>query len=217
MRFIVARTGAPADSAQPKPDVRTRFDTVGTMPALTRPLLMRAARGPLTAPRGLAGAGAIVLLSGCVAGVIGIGASVLDRSGGSGIVTSALVPLLFLAYWGVQGWLIDTGAGTLGRSGHRRAILTASAPAFPTWIAYSLLTLGEAAAVRSGGSGSALAVALMWLTLPVLVWFLALTVKAVRAVYDVPTINAFALALLPYAAVAGALIILAAVAGLFRG
>ena len=159
----------------------------------------------------------MVLLSGCVAGVIGVAASVLDRSGVSGVVTSALVPLLFLAYWGVQGWLIDVGAGTLGRAGHRRAILVASAPAFPTWIVYSLVTLGEAAAVRSGGSGSGLAVALTWLTLPVLAWFLALTVRAVRSVYDVPTINAFALALLPYAAVAGALIVLAAAAGLFRG
>lgn len=186
------------------------------MPTLTRPALLLSARHPLTA-RGLAGAGAIVGLSGCAAAVIGIGASVLDGSGLSGVVSSVLVPLLALAYWGVQAWLIDAGAGMLGRAGRRRAILVASAPAFLTWIVYSLVTLVEAAAARAGGSTSPLAIALTVLTLPVLFWFLALTVRAVRAVYDIPTINAFALALLPYAAIALALVILGGAGGLFRG
>ena len=181
-----------------------------------RPLSLRSAGDPLTA-RGLVSAGAIVPLSGLAAAVIGIGTSILDGSGASGVVTSVLVPLLVLAYWGLQAWLIDAGAGMLGRAGHRRAMLAASAPAFPTWIVYSLLTLGEAAAARSGGTGSALAIALTVLTLPVLGWFLALTVRAVRAVYDVPTINAVALALLPYAAVALAVVILRGAGGLFRG
>ena len=178
---------------------------------------MRSARDPLTS-RGLAGAVAIVVLSGCAAAVIGIGTGALDGSGLSGVVSSVLVPVLVLAYWGLQAWLIDAAAtGMLGRAGRRRAMLVASAPAFPTWIVYSLLTLGEAAAARTGGSGSALAIALTVLTLPVLVWFLALTVRAIRAVYDVPTINAVALALLPYAAVALALVILSGASGLFRG
>lgn len=187
------------------------------MRTFARPLLVRAARNPLTA-RGLITAGAIVALSGCAAAGIGIGTSNLDGSGASGVVSSVLVPLLALAYWGLQAWLIDAGAGMLRRAGRRRAMLAASAPAFPTWIVYSLLTLGVAAAARAGGSGSALAIALTVLTLPVLGWFLALTVRAVRAVYDVPTINAFALALLPYAAVALAVLILGGAAGgLFRG
>ena len=177
---------------------------------------MWASRDPLTT-RGLAGAGAIVLLSGCASAVIGIGTSFLDGSGASGLVSSVLVPLLVLAYWGLQAWLIDAGAGMLGRAGNRRAMLVASAPAFPTWIVYSLLTLGEAAAARTGGSGSPLAITLTVLTLPVLGWFLALTVRAVRAVYDIPTTNAFALALLPYAAVALAVVILGGAGGLFRG
>ena len=177
---------------------------------------MSSLRDPLTT-RGLAGAGAIVLLSGCASAVIGIGTSFLDGSGASGLVSSVLVPLLVLAYWGLQAWLIDAGAGMLGRAGNRRTMLVASAAAFPTWIVYSLLTLGEAAAARTGGSGSPLAIALTVLTLPVLGWFLALTVRAVRAVYDIPTINAFALALLPYAAVALAVVILGGAGGLFRG
>jgi hypothetical protein len=186
------------------------------MRTFTRPLFMLSSRDPLTT-RGLVGAGAIVLLSGCASAVIGIGTSLLEGSGASGVVSSLLVPLLVLAYWGVQAWLIDAGAGMLGRAGHRRAMLIASAPAFPTWIVYSLLTLGEAAAARSGGSGSALAIALTLLTLPVLGWFLALTVRTVTAVYDIPAINAVALALLPFAAVALAVVILGGAGGLFRG
>lgn len=186
------------------------------MRTLARPLFMRHAGDPLTT-RGLIGAGTVVTLSGCAAAVIGIGTSLLDGSGASGVVSSVLVPLLVLGYWGLQAWLIDAGAGMLGRAGHRRAMLVASAPAFPTWIVYSLLTLGEAAAARSGGPGSALAIALTVLTMPVLGWLLALTVRAVRVVYDIPVINAFALALLPYAAVALAVVILGGAGGLFRG
>lgn len=159
----------------------------------------------------------MVLGSGCVAAGVGICTGIVDRSGGSGIVASVLLPPLFLAYWGIQAWLIDAAAGMLGVSGRRREFLVASARPFLTWITYSLLGLAEAAAARWIGSGSALAQALTWLTLPVLLWFLALTVRVVRRVYEIPTVNAFALALLPYAAVAGALLVLAAAAGALRG
>lgn len=186
------------------------------MRAFTRPLLIRSGGDPLTA-RGLISAGATVFLSGCAAAAIGIGTSLLEGSGLSGVVSSLLVPLLVVAYWGVQAWLIDAGAGMLGRAGRRRALLVATAPAFPTWVVYSLLTLGEAAAARADGSTSAPAIVLTVLTLPVLLWFLALSVRAVRAVYDIPVNNAFALALLPYAAVALALLILGGAGGLFRG
>jgi hypothetical protein len=169
-----------------------------------------------TPPRVIAAA-ATVFGCGCAAGGVGVSTSVLDRSGLSGVLASLLVPLLFLAYWGVQAWLIDAGAGMLGRAGRRREFLAASGPPFLTWILYSLVTLAEAAAGRWIGSGSALAVALTWLTVPVLLWFLALTVRAVRYVYDIRAVNAFALALLPYAAVAGALLVLAAAAGALHG
>ena len=56
--------------------------------------------------------------------------------------------------------------------------------------------------------------ALGWLTLPVLCWFLTLTVLAIRAVYDVPALNALALALLPYAAVAAAVLLVTLVLAL---
>jgi hypothetical protein len=160
-------------------------------------------------------AAAVVAASGCVAALMGIGTASLDGTGRTGIVTSLLLPVLFVAYWGVQAWLVDAGAGMLGRAGRRRAFLGASGYAFLTWIGYSVLTLGEAAAAHAGASAGA--TALTWLTLPVLLWFLWMTVRAVRSVYDVPLLNAVALALLPYAAVAGALLVLGAAAGALRG
>lgn len=171
----------------------------------------------LTSPRPVAAAAAVVAGSGVVAAGIGVSTAVVDHSGASGIVPSLLLPLLFLAYWGIQAWLIDAGAGMLGASGRRRDLLAASGRPFVTWIAYSLIALAEAAAARWLGFGSAPAVALTWLTLPVLLWFLALTVRVVRRVYDIATVNAFALALLPFAAVAGALLVLAGAAGALRG
>ena len=179
-----------------------------------RSLAEPAADGSL---RGVLRAGLTVLVFGCVAAVVGIATALVDGSGPSGMLASALVPLLFLAYWGIQAWLIDAGAGMLGASGRRRELLAASGLAFATWIGYSLVALGEAAAARWIGSSSWPAIALTWLTLPVLFWFLALTVRTVRTVYDIPTVNAFALALLPFAAVAGALVIVVGAAGVFRG
>ena len=41
-----------------------------------------------------------------------------------------------------------------------------------------------------------------------LAWFVTLTTLAVRAVYDVPALNALALALLPYAVVMTAVLVL---------
>lgn len=197
---------------------RERTNAIGYRGAV-RPLgrLVRSAsafRADGGVPTPLGGA-AIVTGSGCVAALIGVGTAILDGSGRGGLVTSLLLPLLFLAYWGVQAWLVDAGAGMLGRAGRRRAFLGASGYAFLTWIAYSVLALGEAATTRSGAN--ALAATLTWLTLPVLLWFLAMTVRAVRAVYDIPLLNAFALALLPYAAVAGALLVVGAAAGALHG
>ena len=167
--------------------------------------------------RGALRAGLTVLVCGCVAAVVGIATALVDGSGASGMLASLLVPLLFLAYWGIQAWLIDAGAGMLGCSGRRREFLAASGLPFATWIGYSVVALGEAAAARWIGASSWPAIALTWLTLPVLFWFLALTVRRVRAVYDIPTVNAFALALLPFAAVAAALVIVVGAAGVFRG
>jgi len=164
----------------------------------------------LAAAPNLASGFSVVLLSGLVSAGISAAAGALARSGVSSVVTSLLLPALFVLYWLVEAWLVDAGAAMLGRSGQRRAFLAVSGFVFVAWIAYSLLTLVEAAAEHAAGSGSGVATGLAWLTLPVLCWFLALTVLAIRAVYDVPTLNALALALLPYATIAAAVLLVTA-------
>ena len=75
-------------------------------------------------------------------------------------------------------------------------------------IAYALLSLAEAVALRvAGSSGPSIASGLAWLTLPVLAWFVALTVFAVQDVYDIPALNALAFALLPIAVLTTALVL----------
>ena len=158
----------------------------------------------------------VVAASGAVCALISLGITGLERSGMFGIVTSLLIPPLFLAYWMAQAWLIDAGARLL-RRGDRVRFLAVSGHVFPAWVGYALVNLGGAAATAALGSASALAVALGVLALPVLIWILVLTVIAIHDVYDVPPLNAFALALLPYAALSFAVLLLGATAGAIRG
>jgi len=174
---------------------------------LVRP---RSTLGAIAAAPRLTAGFAVVVVSGLVSAGISAAAGALTQGGLSSLVTSLLLPALFVAYWLVEAWLVDAGASMLGRSGHRRTFLAVSGFVFVPWIAYALLTLVEAAAQHSGGSGSGVAAGLAWLTLPVLCWFLALTVLAIRAVYDVPALNALALALLPYATIAAAVLLVTA-------
>jgi hypothetical protein len=147
-----------------------------------------------------------VLLTGIASLAIEVAATAIGSASASGFLVSVALPALFLAYWALSAWLIDAGAGMSGRHGRRRSFLAVSGAAYPPLIAYALLSLLEAAATRWTSSVT-LASAIAWLTLPVLAWFLTLTVFAIRAVYGVNPFNALALALLPYAALRAALII----------
>lgn len=158
-----------------------------------------------------------VLASGAASLVLGVVANALIGGDASGAVVAASLPALFLAYWLLEGWLVDAGAGMLGRSGRRRTYLAVSGFAFPAWVAYALLSLVESAFIHAGGgAGAAIASALAWTTLPVLAWFVVLTVLAIRAVYGVPLLNALALALLPYAMLTAALLVLGIALGALR-
>ena len=149
---------------------------------------------------------AMVAVSGAVSAGLEIAAAALSGDARTGLGLSLLLPLLFVAFWGIAGWLIDAAAVALGRSGRRRTYLAVSGAAFPALVAFAALSLVEAAATRLTGS-DALASGLAWLTILVLGWYLVLATVAVRAVYDVPLLNAAAMAMLPYAAVTGALLI----------
>ncbi len=81
---------------------------------------------------------------------------------------------------------------------------------FVPWIAYSALSVIEAAL----GSASAAQSAVAWLTLPLLLWFLYLTTLAVQAVFDVSAFAALALAMLPDAVLLVVVIVLLVATGI---
>jgi hypothetical protein len=156
-----------------------------------------------------------VLVTGAVSALVGVLATRLVADGTASLILSALLPVLFVLYWVFDAWLVDAGAALIGRGGRRAAYLAVSGLAFVPLISYALLSLLEAMARRWVGVG--LASALSWLTLPLLVWFLTLMILAIRAVYDVPTMNAFALALLPYAAISFGLLLVLVVLSALHG
>ncbi len=77
---------------------------------------------------------------------------------------------------------------------------------FPVLVLYAAIAVVQAASTHWGGDALSIAVGL--LALPVVCWFVALNAVAVRAVYDLPGLSAVAIALLPYAALSGALLLL---------
>jgi hypothetical protein len=150
----------------------------------------------------------VVLASGIVSMGLGIASNAIAGGRASGVPVSLGLPVLFVVYWLMQGWLVDAGAGMLGKRGKVREILAVSGWIFIPWIGYALLSLAEAGALRWGGPGNALVEVLAWCTLPILGWFLTLNVLAIRAVYGIPALNALSLALLPYAVLAAAVLVL---------
>jgi Yip1 domain len=145
-----------------------------------------------SAPRILVGF-LVVLGSGVVALAFGLIANHIDGGGTAGAVASLLLPLLSLVYWAAAALIVDAGAGLSARAGRWRQYLAVSGCTFIPWIAYSALSVVEAAL----GAGSAAQSIVAWLTLPLLLWFLYLTTLAVQVVFDVSAFLALALAMLP--------------------
>jgi Yip1 domain len=165
------------------------------------------------APRVVGGLAAVVV-TGLVSLVTGAAANALVSGGPSGLVVALLLPALFVAYWLLQAWLVDAAAAMVGRSRNRRAYLAVSGYAFPPLAVYGVLSLAEALLLHvGGGAGPPAASAVAWLTLPVLAWFIVLSVLAIQAVYDLPALNALAFALLPIAALTAALLIVSLALG----
>jgi Yip1 domain len=136
---------------------------------------------------------AAVVASAAIALALGLLANQIGGGGEAGTVASLLLPLLFLVYWFAAGLIIDAAAGLAARSGRWRQYLAVSGFTFIPWIAFSVLSVVEAAA----GAGSVAESAIAWLTLPLLAWFLYLTAIAVHSVFEVTPFVAVALAMLP--------------------
>jgi Yip1 domain len=164
------------------------------------------------APR-VTGGLAAVLVTGVISLLTGAAANALV-SGPSGLVVALSLPALFVAYWLLQAWLVDAAAVLVGRSRNRRAYLAVSGYAFPPLAVYGVLSLVEALLLHFGsGAGPPAASAVAWATLPVLAWFIVLSVLAIQAVYDLPALNALAFVLLPIAALTAALLIVSVALG----
>jgi Yip1-like protein len=165
------------------------------------------------APRVTGGLAAVVV-TGVISLLTGAAANALVSGGPSGLVVALLLPALFVAYWLLQAWLVDAAAVLVGRSRNRRAYLAVSGYAFPPLAVYGVLSLVEALLLHFGsGTGPPAASAVAWATLPVLAWFIVLSVLAIQAVYDLPALNALAFALLPIAALTAALLIVSVALG----
>lgn len=147
---------------------------------------------------------AAVLGSGIVALGLGLLANQLGGGGSAGVVTSLLLPAIFLIYWGASALIVDAGAGLTARAGRWRQYLAVSGFTFIPWIAYGILSVIEAAT----GSSSVAESVIAWLTLPLLAWFLWLTALAVYSVFEVTPFVALALAMLPDAVLLFVLIML---------
>jgi hypothetical protein len=165
------------------------------------------------APR-VAGGLAAVVATGLVSLATGAAANALVGGGTSGLAVALSLPVLFVVYWLLQAWLVDGAAAMVGRSRNRRSYLAVSGYAFPPLAVYGVLSLVEALLLHFGaGAGPPAASAVAWLTLPVLAWFIVLSVLAIQAVYDLPALNALAFALLPIAALTAALLIVSLALG----
>lgn len=173
-----------------------------------------ALEGAADAPRLEQGLAA-VLVAGLASAGIDVLATVLGGAGFTGLLYSVLAPVFFVLYWLFDAWLVDAGARWSGAGHRRRAYLAVSGLPFLALVAYAVLLLAEALATR--WSGSELASNLAWLSLPLLAWFVGLMAASVAAVYRLPAMNAFALALLPFAAILTVLLVALLVLSLLHG
>ena len=142
---------------------------------------------------------ALTLLADVIAGV--------DASVPTVLLAASSIPAL-VAFWLVTGWLVDAVARGLAGGSRRSLMLTVAAAVFASLVVYSLVTLLQAALIRAGASDSAIALAGL-LHLAAIVWFVGLLAVGVRRVYGVTSFAALALALLPFAALFGALLVVA--------
>jgi len=126
------------------------------------------------------------------------------------------LPAVLLAFWVLAGWLIDLGARMMARPSRLRQILASAGHCFVLLSAYGLISALQALALRLGAGGQG-AWWVGWLDAPLLAWFIVLLGLAVATVHRLEAPSALALALLPFGALLGALVLYALVAGGIAG
>jgi hypothetical protein len=169
----------------------------------------------IVAERGPVSGAMVVVVAGVVCGGVGLAATVVEPvgriAGGAdgrhaGIILSLLLPVVLLATWLVDAWIVDAGARVMGAPSRRREWLVASGFAVPTLIAFELASLIAAVLDSSGAYDAAVAVG--YLRYAALAWYVVLLTLAAREIYELPTVGAMTVALLPYAAMTTVLLFL---------
>jgi hypothetical protein len=166
----------------------------------------RRALGVAAGRPNLAAGAMTVVITGLLCLGLELAAVAVGGSGSAALILSIVVPVLLLVFWLVSGLLVSAGARLMGHAPRRRELLAVSGLTFPVLALYAAITLVQAASPRWGGDALSTAVGL--LALPIVCWFVALNAIAVRAVYDLPALSAVAIALIPFAALSAALLLL---------
>jgi hypothetical protein len=153
---------------------------------------------------------AVGALAVAVTGLLCLGlellAVVVGDGGSAVVILSIAVPLMLAVFWLASAILVSAGARLMGHAPRRRELLAVSGLTFPPLVLYAVIALVQAASPRWGGHVLSTAAGLV--AFPVVCWFVALNAIAVRAVYEMPALSAVAIALLPYAALSAALLLL---------
>lgn len=156
---------------------------------------------------------AVGALSVAVTGLLCLGlellAATVGAAGSAAVIVSIAVPVMLAVFWLASGLLVSAGARLMGRAPRRRDLLAVSGLTFPVLVLYAVIALVQAASPRWGGDVLSTAAGLV--AFPVVCWFVALNAIAVHAVYDLPALSAVAIALLPYAALSTALLLIVVV------
>ena len=155
-----------------------------------------------------------VVLSALVCLELDIGAAFLEpaSSRGTTFAVSGAATVLLVGFWLLSAAVIDKTARAMGAPSRRRRFLAASGHSFVVLIVYAAIGLLQAAALHGlGDNGELVAMLAGYVALGVLGWFVALNCGAIAAVYELPFISAFALALLPFALLSAAVMVLVVV------
>jgi len=166
----------------------------------------RRALGAAAAQPKMGTGAATVVVTGILCLGLELAGVVVGNGGSAAFILSVAVPAMLLAFWLVSALLVSAGARLMGYAPRRRELLAVTGLTFPVLVLYAAIAVVQSASVHWGGD--ALSTAAGLLALPTVCWFVALNAVAVRAVYDIPGLSAVAIALIPYAALSGALLLL---------
>jgi hypothetical protein len=158
--------------------------------------------------------GLTVLGTGLVVLVLEETGAVVGRGGAAAIALSIAAPILLLVFWLVSALLVGAGARLMGWQPNRRDLLAVSGLTFPVLVLYAVIALLQSVSAHLGGD--TVATVAGYFALPVICWFVVLNAMAVSAVYRSGAMAAVAIALLPYAAMSGVLMVLVVVLSLLH-